>query len=126
MLTDALRHPNRAALSHAVIPRHEWEDFLRVFSRRHRGWAAQLETYDTVTGEQVTSRETPLESIELDLEDEKNPRINVTVHLDNKIVKHILFLPSRLILEQSIGDGELSLAVDTVNTNTTIRLRRPG
>jgi hypothetical protein len=120
MLTDA------AMLSHAVIPRREWADFLNGFSRRHKGWIAQLETYDTVTQERVTSPETPLESIALDLEDVTNPRINVTVHLDNKVIKHILFLPSKLVLEQSNDSRSLSLAVDTVNTKTNIRFHQPG
>ena len=108
------------------IPRGEWSSFLDTFSRRHHGWLAQLETYDLVTREQVVSRETPLQSIELDLEDENNPRINVTVQLDNKVIKHILFLPSRLILQQSDDDGEQSLQIETVNTETTVRVRRPA
>jgi hypothetical protein len=64
----------------------------------------------------------PLQSIELDLEDEKNPRINVSVKLDNKDLKHILFLPSRLILRNLSGRVE-SLQVDTVNTETRVYFR---
>jgi hypothetical protein len=123
MFSDAITHSKSTGHPHAVIPQWEWGDFLNAFSRRHRRWIAQIETYDIVTGERVTTVETPLESIEFDQEDINNPRINVTVHLDNKVIKHILFLPSKLVLEQSTGNGELSLAVDTVNTNTVIRFR---
>jgi hypothetical protein len=105
------------------IPRESWGKFLETFSRRHQGWFIRLETSDRVTGEDVFSPETLLESVELDLEDEKSPRINVIARLDNKVFKHILFLPSRLILEWADHDRELSLHVTTVNTETTIWLR---
>ena len=107
------------------IPHEKWGKFLKTFSRQHRGWLIQLETRDRATSEDVVSQETPLESIELDLEDEKNPRINVIVHLDNKVIKHILFLPSRLVV-QSSEDGQAQLLrIETVNTETTIYFRAP-
>ena len=102
----------------------EWGSFLDAFNARYRGWLVQLKTHDVVTGERVVSQELPLRSIELDLEDEKNPRINVTVQEDNKLLKHILFRPSRLVLISSIDDQEQSLQVETVNTETTVRFRR--
>ena len=95
------------------IPRGEWSSFLDTFNRRHHRC------------EKVVSLETPLESVELDLEDQKNPRINVTVQLDNKVIKHILFLPSRLISQPSDEDGKESLQVEAVNTQTIIHLRPP-
>jgi hypothetical protein len=104
----------------SISPR-EWGRFLDTFSARYRGWQVQLETYDVVTRERVFSHEMPLESIELDLEDEENPRINLTVHDGNKLIKHILFRPSRLVSVSS--DQEQSLLVDTVNTETTVRFR---
>jgi hypothetical protein len=101
----------------------EWGRFLKTFSTRYRGWLVQLETYDVVTRERVLSQEMRLESIELDLEDEENPRINVTVHDGNKVIKHILFRPSRLVSVSSGHDQKQSLLVDTVNTETTVRFR---
>jgi hypothetical protein len=90
---------------------------------RHQGWLVQLETHDRVTGERVISPETLLQSIELDLEDPNNSRINVSVQFDNKVVKHILFLPSKLS-ENSLGNSrQVWLRVETVNTETTVRLR---
>ena len=106
------------------IPHEQWGKFLETFSRQHRGWLIRLETHDRVTGEDVVSQETPLESIELDLEDEKNPRINVIVQLDNKVIKHILFLPSRLVLRSS-QDGQ-ELRIETLNTETTVHFRAPA
>ena len=107
----------------SVVPRNQWESFLATFGRLHRGWLTRLETNDLVTQEIVVSQEMPLQSIELDLEDEKNPRINVSIKLDNKDLKHILFLPSRLILRSS-NQGRLeSLQVDTLNTETTVYFR---
>ena len=115
---------NENASTHR-IPRDDWSEFLGTFSRSHRGWPAQLETYDLVTGEKVASREMPLESIEFDLEDEKNPRINVTLQLENKHFKHILFLPSHLVAESSSDGRVQSFHVETLNTQTTLRLRKP-
>jgi len=107
------------------IPHEQWGEFLETFSRQHHGWLIQLETHDRVTSEDVVSQETPLKSIELDLEDEKNPRINVIVQLDNKVIKHILFLPSGLVLQSSEDGQEQSLRIETVNTETRIYFRAP-
>ena len=100
-----------------------WKHFLEDFSRRHAGWWVEIETHDVETKETVTSNMTRLRSIELDLEDEPNPRINVTVKLDNKTVKHILFLPSRLVLRTASPDPAESLEIETVNTDTTVYVR---
>jgi Family of unknown function (DUF5335) len=111
-------------VSAVVVPSEQWSGFLDDFSRQHRGWSACLETYDLDTRENVLSQEAPLESINLDLEDQKNPRINVIVHLDNKVVKHILYRPSSLVLQSADGRVE-SLRIETVNTETTVHFRKP-
>ena len=111
-------------VSTVAVPSEQWSGFLDDFSRQHRGWSACLETYDLDTRENVLSPEAPMESIALDLEDEKNPRINVIVHLDNKVVKHILFRPSHLVLQSADGRNE-SLRIETVNTDTTVHLHKP-
>ena len=83
----------------------------------------QVETHDMQTDETVASQISALHSIELDLEDDKNPRINVTVLYDTKELKHILFRPSRVTLHISEQDGEDSLQIVSLNTDTTIRMR---
>ena len=109
--------------STSVIPPEDWGPFLESFGRSHHGWLTRMETKDTVTQEWVMSHELPLESLELDLEDERNTRINVTVKLDNKLVKHILFLPSRMVLRTSSLDSEESLEIETLNTDTIVHVR---
>jgi hypothetical protein len=64
--------------------------------------------------------------VALDLEDEKNPRINVIVQLDNKVIKHILFLPSLLVLESSGHGQQQSLRIETVNTETVVHFPPPA
>jgi hypothetical protein len=119
-----MRKPNEEAQPpRAAIPPEKWESFLGDFSRRHRGWLVRLQTHDLVTRERVISADMTLLSIDLDLEDEKNPRINVIGQFDNKVSKHILFLPSRLVSE--FEKKEHVLQVETVNTETTIRVRPP-
>jgi Family of unknown function (DUF5335) len=108
------------------IPRETWGKFLETFSRQHHGWPIQLETHDLVTAEKVLSQETTLKCVELDLEDEKNPRINVIVQLDNKVIKHILFLPSRLVLESLQDARGNRLRIETLNTETTLHFRAPA
>jgi len=70
----------------------------------------------------VTSRLVRLDSVELDLEDEKNPRINVIVRDQHKEIKHILFRPSDLI--QLAEDGtNRGLRIISQNTVTTVWFR---
>ena len=118
--TDALSAESRS------IPQEEWESFLTGFSARHIGWLIRIETHDRVTEEHVSSGETLFQSIEYDLEDEKNPRINVVVRFDNKVVKHILYRPSKMTLASSEEAGMQSLHVSTVNTETDVHLRMPA
>ena len=125
MSTRMKKRHTKEEISTLDIPREKWGKFLGTFSRQHRGWVIRLETHDQVTGEDVVSQETPLDSIELDLEDEKHPRINVIVQLDNKIIKHILFLPSRVVFESSDDSQEQLLRIETVNTETSIHFRAP-
>ena len=99
-----------------------WMTFLDDFSNRHVGWWVAIETHDVETKETVTSHMARLRSIELDLEDETNPRINVTVSYDSKEIKHILFRPSQVTLHLSEHDDEDYIRVRSVNTKTAIRL----
>jgi hypothetical protein len=107
----------------AAVPHNDWNEFLSAFSRRHAGWLVTIETHDLETGETVSSRFMPLRSIELDLEEEKNPRINITVQLDLKELKHILFRPSDLFLQLTEKGNEEGLRVVSLNTVTTVRFR---
>ena len=104
-----------------AIPQTEWNEFLKGFSRRHEHWLVTIETHDLKTGETVASRFTPLQSIQLDLEDQKNPRI--TVRSDEKEIKHILFRPSDLIVEVSEDGNDKAIRVVSLNTVTTVRFR---
>jgi hypothetical protein len=108
-------------MSTVKIPRKQWSEFLRNFSAQHRGWRVQIQTHDLKTNETVVSDESPLQEVELDVEDEKNPRINVTVATGNKVFKHILFTPSQLIY--SFADGNEALHIESVNTSTTVHVR---
>ena len=111
-------------MSDVNIPRHVWDAFLQTFSERHAGWIAEVETHDRQTNETVASQPAALHCIELDVEDKKNPRINVTVLYDTKELKHVLFRPSQLTLHIPDHEGEDSLRISSLNTETTIRLRR--
>ena len=110
-------------MSEINIPPKVWKGFLETFSERHAGWLVQVETHDRQTDENVASRISALHSIELDDEDEKNPRINVTVLYDTKQLKYILFRPSQMSLHISEQDGDDSLEISSLNTDTTIRMR---
>jgi hypothetical protein len=110
-------------MSDINIPANVWGHFLKKFAERHAGWLVQVETHDRNTGETVTSQVYELYSIELDVEDERNPRINVTVLYDTKELKHILFRPSQVRLNISEQDGDNALQITSVNVDTTIRMR---
>ncbi|PYS24759.1 MAG: hypothetical protein DMG11_24015 [Acidobacteria bacterium] len=110
-------------MSSVSIPQKQWREFLQEFSRRHHGWLVTVETHDLETAEDVASRFLPLQSITLDLEDEKNPRINVTVRSDEKEIRQILFRPSEVVLYRSARGDEEAVRVVSINTSTTIRFR---
>ena len=106
-----------------TIPQNEWHEFLRAFSDRHAGWLVRIETHDLETGETVTSRFLPLQFVELDLEDEKNPRVNLVVRDGPREIKRILFRPSEVTLKLSDDSTEEGLRVVSLNTITTVRFR---
>ena len=107
-----------------VIPHAEWQEFLESFSRRHAGWLVSVETHDLQTAERVQYPFVRLQSIELDLEDRKNPRINVVVHDKQKQIKHILFRPSEV--QQLLDTKDEALRITSLNTVTTVRFRVPA
>jgi hypothetical protein len=109
-------------MSEINIPAGMWKDFLETFTGLHEGGLVRLETHDRQTDETVASPVSALQSVELDLEDEKNPRINVTVHYDSKELKQILFKPSHVTWRIRENDGEDSLQISSVHTETTLRL----
>jgi hypothetical protein len=115
--------PEESGKSTISIPQHEWSKFLQSFGRYHQGWLVVMETHDLKTDETVVSHEMPLQLIEFDIEDLKHPRINISVMLDNKLIKHILFEPSQLLLTFSEHGATEALHVDSVNTATTVRFR---
>jgi hypothetical protein len=110
-------------MSKVAVPFEEWKEFLDSFTERHRGWLVRLEIHDLETEENVGSEFLPLHTVELDTEDLKNPRINITVGADDKLVKHVLFRPSHLILHLSPEGADESLNVLSLNTSTTIHFR---
>jgi hypothetical protein len=110
-------------MSSVAIPLEQWAEFLESFSRKHRGWLVRLEIHDLQTDEDVGSKYMPLQAIELDTEDADNPRINVIVNSDDKLVKHVLFRPSRLVLSLARNGEDEALNIQSVNTSTTVRLR---
>jgi uncharacterized protein DUF5335 len=110
-------------MSNVAIPSDDWKEFLDSFSERHRGRLVRIEIHDLQTEENVDSEFMRLNSIELDTEDPGNSRINVTVELDRKEIKHVLFRPSRVTVQMSESSAEESLNVHSLNTSTTLRFR---
>jgi hypothetical protein len=112
-------------MSTPLIPHAEWREFLESFSSRHAGWLVSIETHDLKTAERVRYPFVRLESVELDLEDRKNPRINVAVRDGQKQIKHILFRPAevRRLLEDTNVEA---LRITSLNTVTTVRFRVPA
>jgi len=110
-------------MSAVAIPPEEWNDFLEAFGKRHQGWLVRIEIHDVQTEEDVGSEYMPLRGVELDTEDPNNPRINVTLDSDHKLIKHILFRPCRLTLQLAANGADESLSIQSLNTSTTIRFR---
>jgi|SRR5215813_1739988 len=109
-------------MSEINIPGKVWKEFFDTFSDRHAGWLVQVETHNLQRDETSASEIASLLSIKLDLEDEKNPRLDLTVLHESKELKHILFKPSQVTLHISEQDGEDSLRISSLNTDTTIQI----
>jgi hypothetical protein len=105
----------------SVVPVSEWGAFLSEFDKAHKAWLTEIQTRDHETQETVSIPGTFLDSIELDLEDERHPRINLSVRDGNKIFKHILYEPSHLVWHTSSGGMLEILEIETVNTTTIVR-----
>jgi hypothetical protein len=110
-------------MSNVSIPVEQWKEFLDSFSERHRCWLVRIEIHDVETEENVASEFMPLHRIELDTEDPKNPRINVTVGSELKSIKHVFFRPTHVSVHLSADGTDEWLTVQSLNTSTTIRLR---
>jgi hypothetical protein len=121
-LETSPKQPSQQRTDITVIARTEWDDFLRAFTNRHAGWLVTIETHDLKTDETVRSRYLRLDRVEFDIEDQKNPRINVIVRDDQKEIKHILFRPSHLLQLAEEGN-EHGLRIVSVNTVTSVRFR---
>ena len=106
------------------IPRRDWKRVLERFTEEHSGLPVEMETYDRETEEEVKLPLAALHSMMLDLEEPKNPRINVTVLSGNKEIRHILFRPSQVVLHASRRNGDEALTIESLHTNTTVRLKR--
>jgi hypothetical protein len=106
------------------IPKRDWKRVLARFTQEHSGLPVELETYDRKTEEQVRLPAGALHSMALDLEEPKNPRINVTLLSGNKEIRHILLRPSQILLHLSRRNEDEALTVHSLNTNTTVRLKR--
>jgi hypothetical protein len=104
-----------------TIPKEQWRQLLSDISKRRRGVLVSMEIHDRETSEDVASQWDPLQSIELDLEDERNPRINVTVRAGAKEIKRILFRPSELTLYGSEDGDHEAIRIVSLNTSTTVR-----
>lgn len=66
---------------------------------------------DLVTRETANSHQTPLDPIDYDLEDPSHPRINFVVRMDDKVIEHILFLPSEVVVGSSDDERHHTLEV---------------
>ena len=110
-------------MSDVAIPSQEWKQFLEAFTDRHRGSLVRMEIHDLETDEEVGWREMRLYRLEFDTEDTKNPRINVALEMDHKMIKHVLFRPSQLTLHLSADTADEWLRIQSLNTTTTVRFR---
>jgi len=126
MATTLRKQGTFLPVSHIAVPRQSWNEFLGAFSRRHYRWLVTLETHDHETGETVDTSYAPLQSVSLDLEDLRNPRVKVVVLVDNKVITHVLFRPSELMLSLSPGGQDESLRIESLHTSTTVRFRVPA
>ena len=94
------------------IPKKEWTYFFDSFSRKHKGWLANLEIFGPEIGAQVEERELALEGIADEWnETECNTIMIMTGVKPDGHVTHSIIRPTHVSLEQTDEGADAALAI---------------
>jgi hypothetical protein len=109
------------------IPRQEWNSFFNTFSRQHQGWLATLEVFASDVGAQEEAHDLPLEGISIDLADDRNDAIAISLGKTSEDhVTHTINAPEHVWLEQTPSGANAALEIESEDqTKTLLRFRSP-
>ena len=103
------------------IPREDWSNFFKVFSRQHEGWLATLEIFGPDVGAQEEAHELPLEGISI--ASRGSDADAITIHLGKTAEDHIthtIIKPEHVWLEQTDGGANAALEIESENQNKAL------
>ena len=94
------------------IPRNEWPTFLDSFTRRYKGWLADLEIFGTGL---------PLEGITAELGNGRPDSIAIMLGADpNDHITHTITAPSQVSVEKTDEGADAALAIKASDGTTTL------
>ncbi len=109
-------------MKNEVIPRSEWEQFLKNFSRQHKGWLAAIEVEHTSGGGALGINYRPIASIRM--ERSSNALLVVFAADSQGPASLAIPLPSRVVLRRTDTGREEGLEVDSEDgVRTFVRFR---
>jgi hypothetical protein len=101
------------------VPRAEWYQFFRAFSRVHQGWLTTLRVLSGGLGAQVEARDLPLEGVVSD-ESSVGP---ITISLGGGLSTHIehrVFDPLQVWVERTEDGAEAAVEIESKDGTKTL------
>ena len=106
--------------SRASIPRMEWPEFLRFFTRRHQGAPVWIESRDALSGKAVSLDNLPLIDASLDSADPAAPKIEITVKAKTRDIRFTALNPHRMMFSTRQDDHDEALIVESPGSSIKI------
>lgn len=95
------------------IPRADWPEFCRSFTRLHQGWLASLHTAEPGAGsEWALAEELPFLGL---WQDDAGSRLGLDLGAGSARLVHTVEQPVRLRLERAPGGGDAGLYIETAD-----------
>ena len=110
-------------MGNRLVPRTDWDEFFRGFSRRHEDWLVTIRVLDPRLGSQVESSGLPLEGIFAD-RDGPGP---ISIHVGRSAPRHVeheVADPRRVWIEESADGAEQAIEIESADgTKTLVEFR---
>jgi hypothetical protein len=103
------------------IPRNDWPAFFDSFTRRYKGWLADLEVFGSEIGSQLEEQGLPLEGITAELGNGKPDQIEIMLGAEpSDHITHTITAPSQVGVEKTDEGADAALAIKAPEGTTTL------
>jgi Family of unknown function (DUF5335) len=103
------------------IKREDWPSFLDAFTRRYRGWLADLEVFGPEMGSQTEEHELPFAGITAELGNGRPDKIEIMLGGEpDDHITHVITAPTDISVEKTDEGVEAALAIKAPDGTTTL------